>query len=161
MQPNRTPTQPRRLPVDESSGIACDPTPRDYHGHVAVSQPEATAFAQASASMAAALATLQVTLLRELARQLRADGTPQRHTLRVEASSDQLEAAARELRWAPPTVQTRRHWYADFVDTSNAAATSIADFPSANICAACCRTCSRRCRHSSNANTRCGELLVT
>ena len=45
----------------------------------------------------------------------------------------------------PPAAHARRHAYADFVDTSNRAATSSADTPAANSSAACWRTCSRRC----------------
>lgn len=40
----------------------------------------------------------------------------------------------------------RMHRGADLVDTCNAAATSRASIPSANIAAACRRTCSRRAR---------------
>ena len=47
---------------------------------------------------------------------------------------------------SPPAAQDRRHAYADFVETSSAAATCTALIPSANIRAACRRICSRRAR---------------
>lgn len=47
---------------------------------------------------------------------------------------------------SPPAAQARRHVYADLVDTSNRAATTRGWTPSANIAAACRRTCSRRAR---------------
>jgi hypothetical protein len=52
------------------------------------------------AELAAALADLQVLLMRELAARLRTAATPDAHWLPVEASADQLEASVRQIRWA-------------------------------------------------------------
>jgi hypothetical protein len=70
---------------------------------VAVIQQQTTAVLQARA--AAALADVQVILMRDLAARLRSGGAPAERTLRVEAAADQLEAAARETRHA---LQPRR-----------------------------------------------------
>jgi len=48
--------------------------------------------------LAAALADLQVTLMRHLAARLRATGTPDPGWLPIDAAADQLEASARQAR---------------------------------------------------------------
>jgi hypothetical protein len=61
-------------------------------------QQQSTALMRARAAASVAFGDLQVVLLRDLARRLRAGGVPPGRTMPIEATSDQLEAAVRELR---------------------------------------------------------------
>lgn len=67
-----------------------------YREGMAVAEQQTTAFLRATA--AAEFGSLQVILMRDLAARLRTAGTPAEHTVRLQASADQLEAAVREIR---------------------------------------------------------------